>query len=202
MIRKKAIWVVRMFTLSKTDEQLISLALGGSQRGWVKLVKRYEGLIYNYCLRMTRNPAEAVDLMQEVFLAVYRNLPSYQGQNQFKAWLMRVCANKTIDFQRHKERNPQNYAENYDESDYRHNDSYHASDPDFHYSQSDNQKQVKSLMQSLPLEQRVVIELKFFQQHTFEEIAMQLNIPVNTIKTRLYSALNKLKDQMEKQHVL
>ena len=57
-------------------------------------------------------------------------------------------------------------------------------------------------MQSLPLEQRVVIELKFFQQHTFEEIAMQLNIPVNTIKTRLYSALNKLKDQMEKQHVL
>ena len=57
-------------------------------------------------------------------------------------------------------------------------------------------------MQSLPLEQRMVIELKFFQHCTFEEIAMQLNTPVNTVKTRLYSALNKLRDQMEKQHVL
>ena len=57
-------------------------------------------------------------------------------------------------------------------------------------------------MQQLPVEQRLVVELKFFQQLTFEEIGMQLNTPTNTIKTRLYSALNTLKDQAEKQHVL
>ena len=191
-----------MLTLTKTDEQLISLALNGSQRSWVRLVKRYEKLIYNYCLRMSRNPSEAMDLMQEVFLAVYRNLPSYQGKNQFRAWLMRITANKTIDFQRHKERNPQHYAENFDESELGHSDGYHHSEPDYQYAQSDHQKQVEKLMQSLPLEQRMVIELKFCQHCTFEEIAMQLNTPVNTVKTRLYSALNKLRDQMEKQHVL
>jgi RNA polymerase sigma-70 factor (ECF subfamily) len=102
-----------MLSLTKTDEQLISQALEGSQRSWVKLVKRYENLVYNYCLRMTRNSSEAMDMMQEVFLAVYRNLPSYHGQNQFKGWLMRVTSNKTIDFLRHKERNPQNYGENF-----------------------------------------------------------------------------------------
>lgn len=64
-----------MLNLAKTDEQLISMALDGSQRSWVKLVKRYENLVYNYCLRMTRNSSEAMDMMQEVFLAVYRNLP-------------------------------------------------------------------------------------------------------------------------------
>ncbi len=57
-------------------------------------------------------------------------------------------------------------------------------------------------MQSLSPEKRIVVELKFFQQNTFEEIGMQLNTPVNTIKTRLYTVLNKLKDQTEKQHAL
>jgi RNA polymerase sigma-70 factor (ECF subfamily) len=57
-------------------------------------------------------------------------------------------------------------------------------------------------MQSLPAEQRMVVETKFFQQFTFEEIGMQLNVSTNTIKTRLYTALNTLKNQAEKQHVL
>ncbi len=91
-----------ILNLVKTDEQLISLALDGSQKSWVKLVKRYENLVYNYCLRMSRSNADAMDLMQEVFLAVYRNLPSYQGQSQFKGWLMRVTSNKTIDYLRHR----------------------------------------------------------------------------------------------------
>ncbi len=191
-----------MLSLTKTDEQLISQALDGSQRSWVKLVKRYENLVYNYCLRMTKNSSEAMDMMQEVFLAVYRNLPSYHGQNQFKGWLMRVTSNKTIDFLRHKQRNPQNYAENFQEEDFNHSAQSPFSEPAENFAKADNQKQVKALMQSLPVDQRLVVELKFFQQFTFEEISMQLNVPTNTIKTRLYSALNTLKDQAEKQHVL
>lgn len=191
-----------MLSLTKTDEQLISLALNGSQASWVKLVKRYENLVYNYCLRMTKNSAEAMDMMQEVFLAVYRNLPSYHGENQFKGWLMRVTSNKTIDFLRHKERNPQNYGEHFQEEDFSHSAQNPFSGPAEHFAKADNRNQVKALMQNLPIEQRLVVELKFFQQCTFEEISMQLNVPTNTIKTRLYTALNTLKDHAEKQHVL
>lgn len=163
-----------MHTLRKTDEQLIDRALNGSKASWVKLVKRYENLVYNYCLRMTRNSSDAMDLMQEVFMAVYRNLPSYHGQNQFKAWLMRISANKTIDYLRHKERNPQNYGEDFHEEDFSHSINNSAqgiySEPAQNFAKLDNQKQVKALMQSLPLEQRMVVELKFFQQYTFEVI--------------------------------
>ena len=88
------------------DEKLIEKALNGSQRSWVKLVKRYENLVFNYCLRMTFQHSDAMDLMQEVFLAVYRNLPSYHGNSQFKAWMMRIAANKTTDFLRSRGRNP------------------------------------------------------------------------------------------------
>ena len=83
-------------------EKLIEKALSGSQSSWVTLVKRYEGLVYNYCLRMTFNASDAMDLMQEVFLAVYRNLPAYRGGGKFKGWMMRIAANKTTDFLRAK----------------------------------------------------------------------------------------------------
>ncbi len=115
---------------------------------------------------------------------------------------MRVTSNKTIDFLRLKERNPQNYGEHFQEEDFSHSAQNPFSEPAENFAKADNQNQVKALMQSLPIEQRLVVELKFFQQFTFEEISMQLNVPTNTVKTRLYTALNTLKDQVGKQLVL
>ena len=66
-------------TISKTfgkttDEQLIHKALAGSERAWFALVKRYEKRLYNYSLRMTGSPDDAMDVLQDVFMSVYRNL--------------------------------------------------------------------------------------------------------------------------------
>jgi len=194
-----------MFQLNN-DQKLVEKALGGSQRSWVNLVKRYEGLVYNYCLRMTYNASDAKDLMQEVFLATYRNLPSYRGQNQFKGWMMRIAANKTIDFLRSRGRNPLHHAGEVTE------DSYQS--PELHYSQSNHQdpaeqyhmksnnRQIKKMLEKLPDEQKLVIELKFFQHFTFDEIAHQTGNSINTVKTRLYTALKKLKGFSEIQNVM
>lgn len=191
-----------MLSLVKTDEQLIHLALSGSQRSWIKLVRRYESLVYNYCLRMCGESAEAMDLMQEVFLTVFRNLPSYRQQNQFKAWMMRIAANKTIDYYRQRERQPQHYADNYEDHETASLPDSIYDDPARQYHQAEIQQRVLQLMKHLTAEQRLLLEMKFFQHLTFEEISRQMNIPVNTLKTRLYTTLNTLKDQTEKQHVL
>jgi len=204
-----------MFQLNK-DEKLVEKALGGSQRSWVNLVKRYEGLVYNYCLRMTFNASDAMDLMQEVFLATYRNLPSYRGQNQFKGWMMRIAANKTTDFLRSRGRNPlhragevtdESYANpdlNYTSSNY--NSPNYASsghvDPATQYNIARNNEHIKNMLAKLPDEQKMVVELKFFQHFTFNEIAQQTGNSINTVKTRLYTALRKLKDFSEIQNVM
>lgn len=186
-----------------SDEKLIARALGGSERSWVSLVKRHEKRVYNYCLRMTRNSSDAMDLMQEVYLAVYRNLPSYRGQGVFRPWMMRIAVNKYIDFLRSRERNPQNAGEEFVEQE----ESLYLADrqlgnPELAFEQLSLSREVKTLMQSLPVEQRLVVELKFFQHFTFEEIGYQLGISTNTVKSRVYSALQKLKGSMEKQHVM
>jgi RNA polymerase sigma-70 factor (ECF subfamily) len=190
-----------------SDEKLIAKALGGSERCWVRLVRRHEQPVYNYCLRMTRNTSDAMDLMQEVFLAVYRNLPSYRGSGVFRPWMMRIAVNKYIDFLRSRERNPQHYGEEYSDDDTAGFFAKGLADrdlgnPETAFEQMHVSREVKILLQSLPQEQRLVVELKFFQQFTFEEIGYQTGTSVNTVKSRLYAALQKLKDQMENQHVM
>ena len=185
-----------MFNLRK-DEKLIEKALSGSQSSWINLVKRYEGLVYNYCLRMTFNSADAMDLMQEVFLAVYRNLPSYRGDGKFKGWMMRIAANKTTDFIRAKFRNPLHQSEEIFEDDLHSTHTPHTEYEDFN-----NNKQIMKILATLPKDQRIVVELKFFQHFTFEEISHQTGVAVSTIKTRLYSALQKLKGNEEIKNAL
>jgi len=185
-----------MFQLRK-DEKLIEKALGGSQSSWVTLVKRYEGLVYNYCLRMTFNASDAMDLMQEVFLAVYRNLPAYRGDGKFKGWMMRIAANKTTDFLRARGRNPLHQAGEVLEDEFH---SHHS--PETEYEEFSENRQIMKVLAELPDEQRLVVELKFFQHFTFEEISQQTGVAISTIKTRLYSALQKLKGHMEVQNVV
>jgi len=188
------------------DEKLISKALNGSQRSWVNLVKRYEGLVYNYCLRMTFNASDAGDLMQEVFLATYRNLPSYRGKNQFKGWMMRIAANKTTDFLRARGRNPLHQAgevtdDSYHSPEVNTAQSFHH-DPEKNYHLTRNNMTIKKELDKLPDEQKLIVELKFFQHFTFDEISHQTGVSINTVKTRLYSALNKLKANPEMQNVM
>jgi len=138
-----------------------------------------------------------MDLMQEVFLAVYRNLPAYRGDGKFKSWMMRIAANKTTDFLRARARNPLHQADQV----------LHEALPDPRSPQSELQqlsqnRHIVRMLASLTDEQRLVIELKFFQQFTFEEISQQTGTAISTIKTRLYTALQNLRSHQEAQNAL
>ncbi len=180
-----------------SDQHLIDKALEGSQRAWVKLVRRHESRVYNYCLRMCGSSADAMDLMQEVFLAVYRNLPNFRGDSQFITWLFRIASNKSTDWLRSRHRTPTLGAEEHEPQHSVSNDS-----PAQQLQASQSNQQIIRYLAQLPEDQRQVIELKFFQHFTFDEIASQTGISSNTAKTRLYSALKKLRGQMEVQNVV
>ncbi len=89
-------------SLIDEDEALIAAALNGSAYAWEKLVKRYESKIYNHGLRLMGNRSDAMDLLQEVFLGVYRNLHRFRGDAKFSSWIFRIAHNKAIDLSRRK----------------------------------------------------------------------------------------------------
>lgn len=177
----------------KTDEQLIQRALQGNRSAWVKLVKRYEKSVYNYGIRMTSNREDALDLMQEIFTSVFRNLNTYRAEGTFKAWLFRIASYRCVEFYRRKK--PTQALDDTPEME------CEASRPEVTLFISRDSQQLINAMAQLPLAQKAVVELKFFGQFTFDEIAEQLNVSSNTVKSRLYSALEKLKTLLEVEYV-
>lgn len=179
----------------RSDETLVKQALKGKKSAWVTLVKRYEKNLYNYTLRMVSNPDDALDLMQDVFMAVFRNLASFRGDSPFKGWLFKIAHYRCIEFYRRKK--PTQSLDDTPEQQEQSDDTC----PEAHFYSSQQASLLKKAMQTLPVNQKLVVELKFFQHCTFDDISKQLGVSVNTVKSRLYSALDKLKDHLELDHV-
>ena len=189
------------------DAALIADALDGSARAWERLVKRYEGQVYNFSLRLTGDSSDALDLMQEVFIGVYRNLHRFRGDSKFSTWLFRIAHNKAVDMSRRKpsfmpisslggaEQSEEEVLEHYTDESVQEN-------PQAMLSEIQHNAQIMAVLGCLSWEQRLIIELKVFQSSTFDEIAEMQDISANTAKTRFYTALKLLKKQMEHTHDL
>lgn len=180
-----------MSLFQQTDEKLISKAINGNQSAWLKLVKRYESHVFQYALRMTSNHADAMDLMQETFMSVCRSLPEFRGESGFKTWLLRIAHFRCVEFYRRRKW----FA---DDSEIQQMDAEpEQACPELAFSQKQNQQQLLALMKRLPFEQKLIVELKVFQHLTFDQIAEQIGVSANTVKSRFYTALDKLKGLME-----
>ena len=190
-----------MGTIIDEDQALVAAAVKGSKQAWIDLVARYESRIYNQALRLTGNSADALDLMQEVFIGVYKNLHRFRGESKFSSWVFRIVHNKSIDLARRWRPPVENKPS--EETDQLARVPAVASDePDEQLAQEQMNAQVQVLLGQLPIEQRLIIELKLFQSQTFEEIGLAQDISENTAKTRFYSALKKLKDLLEKNYAM
>lgn len=176
----------------KTDKQLVQKALKGNSNAWVDLVKRYEKLVFNYGLRMLPSRDDALDLLQETFVSVFKNLPSWRQDNPFKPWLMTIAHRRCVEYYRRRRQDEQWSEERHDEPA-----SGNWSDPEYGYSNDQKQQHLVAALQRLPIEQRAVIEAKFFRQLTTREIALQHGDSENTVKSRLYSGVEKLQNYLE-----
>jgi len=184
------------------DNDLIASALNGSLQAWEALVRRHQGRVYNYCLRLTGNRADAQDLMQDVFLGVYRNLGRFRGESQFVSWLFRIAHNKAVDLARRRRASPVREQALPDDSDTWLDIEDSDAGPQAQVLADEGNAAVLKLLQQLSPEQRLMLELKVFQSMTFDEIAMMQDISANTAKTRFYTALKKLRALMEGHHEL
>ncbi|NQZ83844.1 MAG: sigma-70 family RNA polymerase sigma factor [Colwellia sp.] len=179
----------------RSDETLVKQALNGKKSAWITLVKRYEKNLYNYTLRMVSNPDDAMDLMQDVFMAVFRNLATFRGESPFKGWMFKIAHYRCIEFYRRKR--PTQSLDDVPEQE----EEAEGACPEHQVVAGQRADALHQAVQCLPVNQKLVVELKFFQHCTFDDIANQLGISVNTAKSRLYSALDKLKGKLEFDYV-
>lgn len=178
------------------DSIWVSTSQKGDTAAFNHLVLKWEKNIYNIALRMLRDPDEAAEATQEAFFLAFKNIRRFRNDSKFSTWLYRIVLNHCLTCVR--KRPPATHlpidSPNNETNTIRHLKTTET--PDGNLLRLEQQNIVLAALMHLPPEQQAVIELKFFQELTFEEIAVILNTPLSTIKSRLYSGLEILKARL------
>ena len=166
------------------DRDLIAKARRGHVDAYNVLVSRWEKRIFNYLLRLVRQREDALDLSQEVFLKAYQNLKKLDDPAKFPAWLFRIAHNEAYSLLRKSRPEGEMTVEP------RMGESSGGLFP------MEMTLAVRGALERLSDDQREAVLLKVYQGFKFEEMAEILSCPVSTVKSRLYTALDLLKQTL------
>src|SRR3954464_12401133 len=170
------------------DADLIRQAARGSVEAYNLLVSRWEKRVYNYLLRLVKNREDALDLAQDVFLKAYQNLRKLEDPSRFAPWLYRIAHNEAYALLR------KNRPET-DLEDAQH-ESWLEPGPTRRMLPIEVSLAVERALTRLTNEQREAVVLKIYQGFKFEEMSDILGCPVSTVKSRLYTAMDLLKETL------
>jgi RNA polymerase sigma-70 factor (ECF subfamily) len=173
-----------------SDEVIVERALTGDADAFGELVRRWERRIFALTYGMLGREEDARDATQETFLAAFRNLRGFRGEAKVSSWLHRIAVNQCISRQRRARVRSESSAA-----------SFAAPLSQSPAKVAEGRQEtlaVRRAINSLPIELRQVVVMKEFEELTFREIADALDLPLSTVKSRLYTALKQLQMRLQK----
>ena len=181
-----------------TDEQLVELAVSRDREAFSEIVRRWERKIFALCFGMLGREDDARDAAQETFIAAYRNLANFRGEAKVSSWLHRIAVNQCLTTKRRAKTRSEEFLDDDDGSEERVFIAPMHNSPSRKAEQGERLKLVRTAVSSLPTELRQVVVMKEFEDMTFQEISETLEVPLSTVKSRLYTALKQLKMKLER----
>ena len=179
-----------------TDEVIIERALGGDAEAFGELVRRWERRIFALAYGMLGREEDARDATQETFLAAFRNLRGFRGEAKVSSWLHRIAVNQCLTRQRRAKVRSESAL---DEED---GPAQVAAPLELSPLRVVEGRQrtaaVRRALNGLPVELRQIVVMKEFEELTFREIAEALDLPLSTVKSRLYTGLKQLEMRLAK----
>ena len=181
------------------DIELIQRALENDQQAYTEILKKYRAPLYNLLYRMVRNKIETEDLVQEAFIKAFNSLASFNDDYAFSTWLYKIAINNCIDHFRKKklktypidkpiESKDGNIKREFPDVSYR---------PDNSLLSKEKGKLIEDAIQNLPVKYRTAIILRHTEDKTYEEISEIMQIPLGTVKARIFRAREMLKKQLK-----
>ena len=181
-----------------TDEQLVELAVTDNPDAFGEIVKRWERKIFALCFGMLSREDEARDAAQETFIAAYRNLKNFRGDAKVSSWLHRIAVNQCLTTKRRQKTRSESFLDDEESADEKFFVAPSRLMPSKTSEQNERLFLVRQAVNSLPVDLREVIVMKEFQELTFQEISDSLELPLSTVKSRLYTALKQLRMKLER----
>jgi RNA polymerase sigma-70 factor (ECF subfamily) len=172
---------------SNRDSELIQRCRRGDRIALGQLIEEYQRPVYNAAYRIAGSTEDAADITQAVFLKVFERLEQYDPKYKFFSWIYRIAINESINYIK-RSRNQQPLDDNEIAS---------TSGPEDLVQQADMSRSIQDELMELGENYRVVIVLKHFSDCSYRQISEILHIPEKTVKSRLYSARQILKENLQ-----
>lgn len=184
---------------AKEDYELVERAVEGDQKAFTTLMARYRDSIFYMILKMVHNRDDADDLTIEAFGKAFHNLARYTPDFAFSTWLFKIALNNAIDFIRKKRLDTLSLDDEGDEQTQNISFTVKTSnpDPEEHFIKEQRAELVRTIIQELNPKYRNLLGLRYFDELSYEEIAVKLNIPLGTVKAQLFRAKILLQEILE-----
>jgi RNA polymerase sigma-70 factor (ECF subfamily) len=191
---------------AQRDHELVNAALEGNQDAYAELMKNYKDSLYFMLLKMTNNATDAEDLTIEAFGKAFKNIKSYSPKYAFSTWLFKIATNNAIDFIRKKKQRTLSidkpYANKEEGPDMSQNIEYKGLDPEESFIKDQKIQLMRGIVDKLKPHYRTLVELRYFKEFSYDEIAEELDLPLGTVKAQLFRAreflFNVLKNSRDK----
>ena len=180
---------------AKRDYELVERALGnGDQNAYTELMKNYREAIYFMMLKMTNNSNDADDLTIEAFGKAFRNLTQYTPDYAFSTWLFKIASNNCIDFIRKKKivTTSIDQSANTEDGGLAQSIPCERLDPEEQIIKKQKHKAMREVVDKLKPHYRTLVELRYYKEYSYEEIAEELSLPLGTVKAQLFRARDLL----------
>lgn len=175
---------------TRIQDELTEKAKAGDRKAFSQLVRLLMPKITALTYKMTGDNDAALDLAQDTFVSAWNNLKTFEGAAKIESWLYRIASNKSLNYIKREKRKAIDVDIELFET---------GQDPEVEMHQKELRLNVLNFMQSLPTEQRLVFELRFYKELTFEETAAATGKALGTVKTLYREAVKKLRDVARKQ---
>lgn len=188
------------------DFKLVQSAVKtGDQKAYAELLNNYRDSLYYMLLKMTNNANDADDLTIEAFGKAFKKLHQYTPDFAFSTWLFKIASNNCIDFIRKKKKNTFSMNKSYENNEGNELANKIPSqtlDPEENIIKKQKIKLMHEVVEKLKPHYRTLIELRYFKEYSYEEISVELDLPLGTVKAQLFRAreflFNILKHSQEK----
>jgi RNA polymerase sigma factor (sigma-70 family) len=185
----------------KKDYALITSALEGNQAAYAELMARYRDTVYFMMQKMVKSTDDAEDLTIEAFGKAFSRLDQYSPSYSFSTWLFKIASNNCVDFIRKKRIHVTSMDTGYttEEGEVIYYDAKaDEMDPEQSIVHEQKVKHLRLLVSKLKPRYRELVEKRYFEELSYEEIAEELNLPLGTVKAQLFRARDFLASMMEK----
>ncbi len=174
------------------DNALIKMVQKKNHRAYKEIVRRYQNKLFSYLYRLAGNKEEAEDLLQNVFVKVYKNIKRFDTKRKFSSWIYRIAHNEAVNFLKKRGQKRFVSLEDIETTKDKLETVSPAKSPIDAWISKELKKEMRTALDKLPGKYKEVLILRYFSDKSYEEISEILEKPVNTIGTLLNRAKKKL----------